>query len=97
MPENESDPKIISLDPNSLYTQETRVYRSGIKKVNLKDPIKFGKDAKGRPYVTDGNHKSRKAWEQGVPVLGQQVATAKFDVTQDADFRHISQLRVLES
>lgn len=82
------------LDPKKLYTTEAIVFSDRVKKANLKEPIKFGVDANGNPYVTDGNSRAVNAFLSNSPLLGQQVSTANFDVTKDPDFHPISEVKI---
>jgi len=94
MKEYLSSPEV--LDASELYTAETIIYKSGLAEAkDNNEPIFFGRDINGVPYVTDGNHRAYDAWENGGQLMGQQISRGKFDVTKDSDFRHISQLRVV--
>lgn len=93
----EGEPPVEVLNPSKLYTYETRVYKSGLEVVNMDKPISFGRDKKGNPYVYDGNHRARKALENGLKLLGQQFGSNNLlDVKKNKDYRPISELVVMD-
>lgn len=90
-------PSPVLLDPTQLYTGEGKVYAKGLQeRQNSLEPIFYGEDLHGRKYVTDGNHRAYNAWLHGTPLWGQRVSRGNFDVTQDPDFRPVSQLKIIE-
>ena len=80
-----------------LYTPGVVVRRSRLGVVNPETPISVYKDAAGNHALADGNHRSYKAWVLGIAGPERVViGTIQKDVSQDPDFRPISDLRVIE-
>ena len=83
-----------ALTPDQLYTQESHVFRNGLEQIDPDEPITFGRDANGVPYVLDGNHHAKKALDIGITLQGWCIAQSSFDVTKDPDFIPVSDLEI---
>lgn len=80
-----------------LYTPEITVRRSRLLVVNLDTPVTVLEDTAGNHALSDGNHRSFKAWERGIKEP-ERIIIGKIrkDVSQDPNFRPISALKVIE-
>jgi hypothetical protein len=88
-------PPPISLDPHHLYTTETSIYASQLSVVDMGKPVLCGVDAFGVRYIIEGNHRSRRSLDEGIPLWGTPIAHFNGSVADDPDFRLISELIIL--
>jgi hypothetical protein len=79
-----------------LYTQEEIVFRPHLAEVDMEEPVFTAEDSAGHEVVMDGNHRAYYAEINGLPLRRRVVARIKKDVSQDPNFRLVSQLKAVE-